>query len=263
MAIIRMGREIEVVLLLVMIVFYVYWLMRSRSGKSIPELRVFPAIDAIEEGVGRSVETDKPVHFGLGDASQLGGDRAAGTISALNFLSHTARLCARMGAKLIVRISPNPHLLAQATSLVTDAYAVEGKSDELDKTYTLRYYGDYRGYMTGGISDMTNLGVAMNVTMGALSVETIWAYAITRTMGGIGVGGGSRWGMIFGLAMLADYALLGDEMYAASAKISGDQDMASSFVSGDWMKYVLVGFTVLSSLAYLVGAQDLVSWIFV
>jgi hypothetical protein len=81
-------------------------------------------------------------------------------------------------------------------------------------------------------------------------------------MGGIGVGGGSRWGMIFGLAMLADYALLGDEMYAASAKISGDKDMASSFISGDWMKYVLVAFTLITSLAYLAGAQNLVSWIF-
>jgi hypothetical protein len=232
------------------------------SGKSIPKLRNFPAIDAIREGVGRSVETDKPVHFGLGDASQLGGDRAAGTISALNFLSHTARLCAEMGAKFIVRISPSPHLLAQATSLVTDAYVFEGKEAELDKTYTIRYYGDSRGYMTGGISDMTTLGVALNVTMGALSVETIWAYAITRSMGGIGVGGGSRWGMIFGLAMLADYALLGDEMYAASAKISGDRDMAASFVSADWMKYVLIAFTLVTSFAYLVGAQNIVSWIF-
>lgn len=262
MAILRTGREVEVVILLLMIVFYFYWLMRARSGKPLPELRSFPAIDAIDEGVGRSVETDKPVHFGLGDASQLGGDRAAGTISALNFLSYTAKACARMGAKLIVRISPAPHLLAQADALVTDAYAVEGKIDELDKVYTIRYYGDYRGYMTGGISDMTNLGVAMNVTMGALSVETIWAYAICRSMGGIGVGGGSRWGMIFGLAMLADYALLGDEMYAASAKISGDKEMASSFISGDWMKYILVGFTLLSSILYMVGAESLVTWLF-
>jgi len=260
--IIRIGREFEVLILLLMIVYYVYWVMRSSSGKSLPELRNFPAIDAIEEGVGRSVETNKPVHFGLGDASQLGGDRAAGTISALNFLSHTATLCARMGAKFIVRISPNPHLQAMADAIVSDAYMAEGKIDELDKTYTLRYYGDSRGYMTGGISDMTTLGTAMNVTMGALSVETIWAYAICRSQGGLGVGGGSRWGMIFGLVMLADYALLGDEMYAASAKVSGDRDMASSFIGGDWMKFTLVALIIVTSLAYLVGAQSLISWMF-
>jgi hypothetical protein len=51
-------------------------------------------------------------------------------------------------------------------------------------------------------------------------------------------------------------------MYAASAKVSGDKDMASSFISGDWMKYVLVAFTFVTSLAYLAGAQNLVSWIF-
>jgi len=260
--IVRTGREFEVLILLLMIVYYVYWVMRSSSGKSIPQLRNFPAINAIEEGVGRSVEINKPVHYGLGDASRLGGDRAAGTISSLNFLSHTAALCARMGAKLIVRISPNPHLYTQAEAIVTDAYMSEGKIEYLDKIYTLRYYGGSRGYMTGGIRDMTTLGVALNVTMGALSVETVWAYAICRSQGGMGVGGGSRWGMIFGLAMLADYALLGDEMYAASAKISGDRDMASSFIGGDWMKFSLVVLTILTSLAYLVGAQDLVSWIF-
>ncbi|MBQ04514.1 hypothetical protein CL673_07405 [Candidatus Bathyarchaeota archaeon] len=261
--IIRTGREFEVLILLVMIVYYVYWLMQSTGGKSIPELRNFPAIDAIEEGVGRSVETDKPVHFGLGDASRLGGDRAAGTISALNFLSYTATLCARTGANLIVRISPNPHLYAQADAIVSDAYAAEGKQDELDKVSTLRYYGDYRGYMTGGIRDMVSLGTAMNVTMGALSVETVWAYAICRAQGGIGVGGGSRWGMIFGLAMLADYALLGDEMYAASAKVSNDSDMAASFIGGDWMKFTLVALTIITSLAYFVGAQNLVAWMFI
>jgi hypothetical protein len=260
--IIRTGREVEVVLLLLMIIFYAYWVWRSSSGQSVPNLRSFPAIDAIEEGVGRSVETDKPVHFGLGDASRLGGDRAAGTISALNFLSHTAKLCARLGAKFIVRISPNPHLYAQADAIVTEAYASEGKPEALDKIYTLRYYGDYFGYMTGGINDMSTLGTAMNVTMGALSVETVWAYAICRSLGGIGVGGGSRWGMIFGLAMLADYALLGDEMYAASAKVSDDVDMAASFLSGDWMKYVLVVIILLAGIAYIAGAADLVNWIF-
>jgi hypothetical protein len=260
--IIRTGREFEVLILLLMIVYYVYWVMQSSGGKTLPPLRNFPAIGAIEEGVGRSVETDKPVHFGLGDASRLGGDRAAGTISALNFLSYTATLCARMGANLIVRISPNPHLYAQADAIVSDAYMAEGKQDELDKIYTLRYYGDYRGYMTGGIRDMVSLGTAMNVTMGALSVETVWAYAICRSQGGIGVGGGSRWGMIFGLAMLADYALLGDEMYAASAKVSDDRDMAASFIGGDWMKFTLIGLIILVSLAYLAGAQNLVSWMF-
>jgi hypothetical protein len=51
-------------------------------------------------------------------------------------------------------------------------------------------------------------------------------------------------------------------MYAASAKVSGDNDMAASFIGGDWMKFTLIGLIILTSLAYLAGAQDLVSWIF-
>jgi hypothetical protein len=258
----RPGKEIEIIILLITIAFFGYWIWRSSGDKQVPSLRDFPAIGAISEGIGRAVETNQPVHFGLGDASQLGGDRAAGTIAALNFLAYTARECARVGAKLIVRISPNPHLYAQTDAIVTEAYQVEGKSKELDKLYTLRYYGDYFGYMTGGIHDMDTLGTAMNVTMGALSVETIWAYAVCRMKGGIGVGGGSRWGMVFGLAMLADYALLGDEMYAGSAKISGDKVMTSSFLSGDWLKYLLIVLTVVASVATLMGRPDLVAWIF-
>jgi hypothetical protein len=260
--IVRDGKEIEILLMLIAIAFYAYWIWRASGNKEIPPLRKFPSIDAIAEGVGRGVETSQPVHFGLGDASQLGSDRAAGTIAALNFLSYTARQCARVGCKLIVRISPNPHLYAQADAIVTEAYQVEGKSEELDKLYTLRYYGDYFGYMTGGIHDMDFLGTAMNVTMGALSVETIWAYAVTRMKGGIGIGGGSRWGMVFGLAMLADYALLGDEMYAGSAKISGDKVMTSSFLAGDWFKYLLIAILAVSAIATLVGRPDLVAWIF-
>ena len=259
MPIIRGGRSFEVALFVVILAIYLYWYWRRSTGQSIPQIRSFPALDAIEEGVGRSIETGNPVHFGLGDASVLGGDRAAGTISALNFLKHTASLCARLGAKFIVRISPNPHLHAQAEALLEDAYLAEGKPEELDKVYSIRYYGDYFGYLTGGMRDMSTLGVAMNVTIGALSVETIWAFAICRRMGGIGIGGGSRWGMVFGLAMLADYALLGDEMYAASAKISGDEVMSMSMIVGDWAKFLLIAMTIVFAGLYLAGASGAIT----
>ena len=262
MIIVRPGREVELIILLISVLFFIYWMWRSMGSKPIPSLRDFPAINAILEGVGRAVETNKPVHFGLGESSALSADQAAGTISALNFLAYTARECARTGAKLIVRISPSPHLYTQADALVTEAYAAEGKQKELDKLYTLRYYGDARSYMTRGIHDMDELGVAMNVTMGALSVETIWAFAVCRMKQGIGVGGGSRWGMVFGLAMLADYALLGEEMYGASAKISGDRNMITSLIGGDWLKFVLIGLLVIASIATIAGRYDLVSWIF-
>ena len=262
MMIIRPGKEIEIVVLLISVAFFIYWMWRSLGNKPIPSLRDFPAIGAISEGVGRSVETNKPVHFGLGESSALSADQAAGTISALNFLAFTARECARTGAKLVVRISPNPHLYTQADAIVTEAYAAEGKQQELDKLFTLRYYGDARSYMTRGIHDMDELGTAMNVTMGALSVETVWAFAVCRMKGGIGVGGGSRWGMVFGLAMLADYSLLGEEMYGGSAKISGDRNMITSLISGDWLKYVLIGLIVIAGAATIVGRYDLVSWVF-
>ena len=262
MMIVRPGKEIEIVFLLISVAIYLYWVRRSTGVKPIPSLRNFPAIDAILEGVGRSVETNQPVHFGLGESSALSADQAAGTISALNFLSYTARACARAGAKLVIRISPNPHLYTQADALVTEAYVAEGKQQELDKLFTLRYHGDARSYMTRGIHDMDELGTAMNVTMGALSVETIWAFAVCRMKGGIGVGGGSRWGMVFGLAMLADYSLLGEEMYAASAKISGDRTMTTSFLGGDWLKYVLIGLIIIAGIATIAGRYDLVSWIF-
>jgi hypothetical protein len=262
MMIIRPGKEIEIIILILSIVFFLYWMWRSAGDKPIPALRDFPAIDAISEGVGRSVETNKPVHFGLGESSALSADQAAGTISSLNFLQYTARECARQGAKLIVRISPSPHLYTQADAIVTEAYAGEGKQQELDKLFTLRYYGDARSYMTRGIHDMDELGVAMNVTMGALSVETIWAFAVCRMKGGIGVGGGSRWGMVFGLAMLADYSLLGEEMYGASAKISGDRNSIASLIGGDWLKFVIIGVIIVAGAATLAGRYDLVSWVF-
>jgi hypothetical protein len=258
----RAGREFEILLLLIGVALYLYWLWRAGENKPIPDLRNFPAINAISEGVGRSVELDEPVHFGLGDASSLSSQRAAGAIAALNFLEYTARKCAQMGGNLIVRISPSPNLYMRADAILTEAYQAEGKIDELDKIYSLRYYGSGIGYLSGGMHDMDSLGTAMNITMGALSVESVWAFAICRAKGGIGIGGGSRWGMNFGLVMLADYALLGDEMYAGSAKISDDRVMISSFLAGDWLKYIILGITVVAAIGSMVGMTELISWIF-
>jgi hypothetical protein len=68
--------------------------------------------------------------------------------------------------------------------------------------------------------------------------------------------------MVFGLAMLADFALLGEEMYAGSAKISGDKVMISSFLSGDWFKYFLIALTIISAIFTLGGRPEFVAWIF-
>ncbi len=88
------GKISGLIFFLIAIIYTVYYL----TTKKVPYIRRVPAIDAIEEGIGRATELGKPVIASPG-MSPRGIDTS--TAAGLSILSHVSQLAARNDLKLI------------------------------------------------------------------------------------------------------------------------------------------------------------------
>ena len=88
------GALLDLFLMLVIISAYAYYTWIHKQGKKLPPIRRIPALDAIEEGIGRAEEMGRPVHYCPGHTGRLSGEFGPAILAALNIYKYTVGLCA-------------------------------------------------------------------------------------------------------------------------------------------------------------------------
>lgn len=253
---IRVGTYWDLALLLLMIVTVYYYMDRALKGKTLPRIRVIPAVEAIYEGVGRSIETNKPVHFAMGaSGGQLYSSLVSMTLAALMILRHTVRLCARLGSRLIVHIPGQTESIPLVEGIVRDAYLEEGKPEML-RMEDLRYHGYSSTAFTQAVAgSYARDGVGLNVAVGIWYTDCVMPLEAAKIYGAMNVGGTSRWIMAYAFAMMTDYLLLGEELYAAGARVSENPVMVSGIASEEIGKYFIILIIIIGLILMAVGVD--------
>ena len=232
----------------------------GKQGKI--RIRRIPGLDAIEEVVGRSVEMGRPIFdiIGMGSFTDI---YATQTVAGLSILSYVSTLCARLGAKLYAP-QADVGVMPVAIELVRDAYRVEGKLEEIDIEEQLPYLTGTQFAWAGAIMGMaTRMKPAGNIMIGPFWAESMLFAETFDRIGSMQVGGTARMYQIPFFAALCDYVLIGEEMFAAGAYVSGDPQQIGTIASQDWYKLVALilgivgailatgGITVISDLLRL------------
>jgi hypothetical protein len=249
MTIIRTGTYLDLTLLIVLIVAMYYYNKVALEGK-LPSLRKIPALDAITEGVGKSIEENKPVHYAMGaSGGQLYTQLVSMTLVALAFLNYISKLCARYEAKLIVHMPYQAESIPLIEAMVRDGYKSEGKPDFFNPD-CLRYYGYGALTWTQSVTASYDTeGVGLNLSIGIFYSDCPISLEMAKIKGGLNVGGTGRWIMCYAFAMMCDYVFLGQEIYTAGAMVSENPLMlAGVFVEevGKYFSYILlaIGFII-------------------
>jgi hypothetical protein len=124
------------------------------------------------------------------------------------------------------------------------------------------YYGDQFAIHSFGImGTIAREGCALYVeagtTTGAGSASAVgWA----REFGATTIGGTVRWANNGWWALLGDYPMIMDDVYAAGAICSEDELVKSSQVSGDLAKLALVVIVILGVVVTLAG-RPVADWL--
>jgi len=251
------GTYFDATLLLILLGSSLYYMNKASRGEQLPNIRMIPAVAAIEEGVGRSLELDKPVHFGMsGTGGRLYDAQAANNVAAFMILLYVAKLSARYGAKLIVHMPGYTESIAVIQGLVRQAYFEEGVPETLDSNADLRYYGRTTTTLSQSIAiSYARDGVGLNVLVGKWSSDCVAPLESSIREDGFNVGGTGTWIMTYAFAMMSDYFLLGQELFAASAKVSGNEYMISSVISEDIGKAFIIAIMVVGLILSAVGVD--------
>lgn len=212
---------------------YVYNKQAYAGKIKADQLREIPAIKAITEGVGKSVEENKPVHYAMGaSGGQLYSQLVSMTLVALAFLNYIAKLCAKYDAQLIVHLPYQAESIPLIEAMVREGYKFEGKQEAFQPS-CLRYYGQGALSWTQAVTaSYDQEGVGLNLSIGIFYSDCPISLEMAKIKGGMNVGGTGRWIMVYAFAMMCDYVFLGQEIYVAGAIISENPLM----LAGVWIE---------------------------
>lgn len=216
------------------------------------QLREIPAIAAITEGVGKSVEEGKPVHYAMGaSGGQLYTQLVSMTLVSLAFLNYISRLCAKYEAQLIVHMPYQAESIPLIEAMVRDGYKAEGKEGDFQQS-CLRYYGQGALSWTQAVTaSYDQEGVGLNLSIGIFYSDCPISLEMAKIKGGMNVGGTGRWIMVYCFAMMCDYVFLGQEIYVAGAIVSENPLMLAGVWiedAGKFYSLLLLGLGLLTTL---------------
>ena len=244
-----------VVITLIYLALVIYFVQAARGGKEI-FLRKIPGLDALDEAVGRATEMGKPILYvpGIWPMSEVS------TIASMNILKPVAKKVAQYDSKLIV---PNryPIVMNVAQQCVKEGFTEAGKPDRYneDDVFYLAY--NQFAFAAGVNGIMERERPATNLFFGAFFAESLLLAETGNAIGAIQIAGTDRVPQLPFFVAACDYCIMGEELYAASAYLSGDPRLISSIKAQDWGKMGLLISLLLGSVLSIFGLTFIISWL--
>ena len=229
---------IGVVVICLALVVYIYL-----AGKKRLFIRRIAGLEALDEAVGRATEMGKPVLYvtGLADVDDIQ------TLAALSILSHVAKKTAEYDTSILATTS-RAVTFSAAQEVVRDAFTIAGRPEAFSME-SVRYISDDQfGYAAGVDGLMVREEPAANFYMGKFYAESLIFAETGYATGAIQIAGTAQANQLPFFVAACDYTLIGEELFAASAYLSGDPLQVGSLRGQDVGKAIVMITLVLVSL---------------
>ncbi len=241
------------VLILTMLYFaFVLWFVwQAQSGKK-PFVRRIAGIDAIEEAIGRATEMGRPVLYipGIQDIDEIQ------TVQGLIILESVAKLTARYQTPITVPVAyPIPFTIAE--EMVKGGHLHAGRPDQYDPNSVRFVSPEQFAYVAAITGIMLRDRPAAHIFMGSFYAESLLLAETGFSTGAIQVAGTANVHQLPFFVVACDYTLIGEELYAASAYLSGEPKLVGGLKGADLMKILVILLVVVGSVLETAG----ISWL--
>ncbi|MBI1795975.1 MAG: hypothetical protein HY076_02220 [Candidatus Eisenbacteria bacterium] len=239
---------------IVFFAFVLYYIASAQSGKK-PFVRRIPGIDAIEEAIGRATEMGRPVLYvpGIQDISDIQ------TVAGLVILESVAKLTARYETPIIVPVTyPIPFTIAE--EMVKGGYLHAGRPESYDPNSVRFVSPEQFAYVASVTGVMLRDRPAAHIFMGSFFAESLLLAETGFATGAIQVAGTANVHQLPFFVVACDYTLIGEELYAASAYLSGEPKLVGSLKGADLMKLLILGTVLIGCLLETLNVHGLTTW---
>ncbi len=251
-------RDLESVLVLTVLIcaLVIASIIYARRKSGLMYLRRLPVFDAIDEAIGRATEMGKKVLYIMG---QLDVDEPQ-TVASMNILARVADRAATYGTTLDVPCVW-PMAMSMARETVKESYLRAGKPDEFDEDDIYYMTTDQFGYVAGVDGIMMRDRPAANFYLGAFYAESLIFAETGYTTGAIQIAGTAEVDQLPFFVVACDYTLIGEELYAAGASLSGDAVQIGSIRGQDIAKAIFILMILVGVVLRLVGINAFTEWL--
>ncbi len=218
------------------------WVRAVQRGHTVT-IRPIPALQAVDEAVGRATEMGRPILFvpGLQDMDDMQ------SVAAITILGRVARAAAEYDATLEVPTSRSLVMTA-ARDAVMKAYYQAGRPDSYRAESIYYTTNEQFGYVAALNGVICRERPATCLYFGGFFAESLILSETGRGVGAMQIAGTAETTQIPFFLAACDHVLIGEEFYAASAYLSGDPRQLGSLRGQDAGK-VLAGAAIVAGCA--------------
>ncbi|MEM2813456.1 MAG: DUF6754 domain-containing protein [Candidatus Methanomethylicia archaeon] len=244
------GRMAQGVMLIILGALTIFAIEFSKRRPEKVRVRKIPAVEAVDEAIGRATEMGRPVFFtpgmhGIGDLN---------TLAALSILGDVARKTARYGIPIIVANRYYTVYMA-AEGIVKQAYAAEGKADMYQPEMVRFIASEQFAFASGILGIFQRERPAANFFLGYFYAESLELAEAGYNIGAIQIAGTTATVQMPFFVAACDYALIGEELYAAAAYITRDPKIIGVLFAHDIGRYIALVMLLIGIIAICSGSR--------
>lgn len=224
-------------------------IVAARRGAPV-RVRPLPPVTEVARAIDVAVAQGRPVFFvpGSRDLDNMQ------TVAALSLLEQVARLCAEKGAELHVPVNRSL-VMEAARETCRSAYARAGRPDRWDDARVDYISDDPLGFVArvDGLVERERPGACFY--FGFFASESLLLAEGGRHVGAVQVAGTASPVQLPFFVVSCEQTLIGEELFAAGAQLSGDEALLGSLRGQDLGKAAALALIVAGViLATLAGA---------
>lgn len=230
-----------------------FYINKALTSDWLPFMRRLPAVDAMEEAVGRATEMDRPILVSPAACGTI-RDGASGPVilAGVTVINYVARMTANTGAKLLATVHESP-LIPIVEDAIESAYRIEGHFDEWDPENVRFLGGTQQSYITGQLGLIAREKPASQIAIGYFCVSLITIAEAGSLAGLLQIGGTTNTYQFPYLVSSFDYWLIGEDCFAVGAFLSKEPIQASTIYGQDMIKYLIIAMIALGSVLSFVN----------
>lgn len=231
------ANPVIIALLLLLLGPVYYYIRRARQGHRLFVRRI-PGVDAVDDAIGRAVEMGRPLMFTTG----LVGVNSV-LFACLGILKHLVSRVAQFGSRMIIAQN-DPEVMAIVQATVEETYRQQGRH-ELYRPEDIAYLsGEQFAFASGYMGIAHREEVAACFLFGTFAAESLILAEAGQQVGAIQVAGTVSNEQIPFFITTCDYTIIGEELYATGAYLSGDPVQTGSLRGQDVGKVVILALII-------------------
>lgn len=227
----------------------------ARRGKKL-FVRKIAGLEAVDEAIGRATEMGRPILFipGILDMDDVQ------TLAALTILGRVARVIADYDTKIFMPVSRSLVMTA-GRETIKASYQAAGRPDVYSDDMVTYITDEQFGYVAAVDGIMVREKPATCFLLGAFFAESLILAETGNSVGAIQIAGTARPAQLPFFIAACDFTLIGEELFAASAYLSGEPKQMGALKGQDVGKAIAMAAILIGVLMATIGDAWNVEWI--